>query len=106
MLAALEDRRAGDERRLVAVDPLDESPAVRRHVVHELGLLHLQTIEIDQVEVVAQARREPAAVGEAEEIGGLARLAPDQQIERQPGPALPVARPMGEDRKSTRLNSS
>src|ERR1041385_8343517 len=38
VLAALEDRRPGDERRLVALDALDKAPAVGRHVVDQFGL--------------------------------------------------------------------
>ena len=83
MLAALEDRRAGRKRCFIAIDPLHEAPAVSRHVVHELGLVQPQTVEVDQVDVGAQARRQPAAVGQTEEVGGLAGLPLDQMLERQ-----------------------
>src|SRR4051812_27742366 len=36
VLAALEDRRAGDDRRFVALDALHEAAAAGRHVVDEL----------------------------------------------------------------------
>src|SRR6202163_4080147 len=94
VLAPLEGWRAGDERRLVAVDTLHETPAAGRKVVDEFRLMEPQAIEVDQVHVGTQARREPAAVPHAEEIGGLAGLTLDQQFERQPGPAPPVAAPM------------
>src|SRR5690348_10917724 len=45
--AALEDRLARDHRQLIAVDLLHETAAVCRHVVDQLRLLHLQTIEVD-----------------------------------------------------------
>ena len=96
VLAALEDLRAGDEGSLVAVDLLHEAAAFGRHVVHQFGLLHLQAVVIDQIDVGAQARRKPAAVGEAEEIGGFAGLALDQHFHRQLWAAAPVAAPMGQ----------
>ena len=42
-----------------------------------------QPVEIDQVDIGALARREPAAIVEAEEIGGLAGLALTMLFERQ-----------------------
>src|SRR4029077_2010666 len=74
MLAALVDRRAGDDGRLVAVDFLHEAAAVGRHVVNEFRLLHLQAPVVDQIDIGAQPRRQPAAVVEPEEVGGLAGL--------------------------------
>src|SRR2546426_2049156 len=71
VLALLEDRRSGDERRLVAVDALHEAAAAGRHVVHEFRLVEPQAGKNDQGHVGAQARREPAAVPQAEENGGL-----------------------------------
>src|ERR1700676_4048307 len=71
VLAALEYRSSGDERGLVALDTLHEAATAGRHVVDQLGLVEPQAIEVDQVYVRAQSRREPAAVGEAEEVRGL-----------------------------------
>ena len=51
MLAALEDWRAGDHRRFIALDALHEAPAARRHIVHEFGLAHFEIVEVDHVEV-------------------------------------------------------
>ena len=45
-------------------------------------------------DVGGHAGSEAAAVGETEEIGGLAGLPPDQQLERQARPAMPVAAPV------------
>ena len=59
----------------------------------ELGLLHRELCEIDQVDVGAQPRRQPAAIGQAEVIGGLAGLAFDDLLDRQPRPAAPVSAP-------------
>src|SRR6266699_2786940 len=67
VLAVLEDRRAGDQRRLVALDALNEAPAVGRHVVNQFGLVQPQAVEVDQVDVGALARREPATVVQTEE---------------------------------------
>src|SRR5439155_16331146 len=72
VLAALEDRNSGDEGGLVAVDTLHEAAPAGRHVVNQLRLVEPQPVKVDQVDVGAQPGREPAAVGEAEEIGGLA----------------------------------
>ena len=71
MLAALENRRAGDDCRLVAFYVLHETPAIGRHVMDDLGLVQPQPVEVDQVHVGAQSRRKPAAVGEPEEVGGF-----------------------------------
>src|SRR5439155_11319021 len=82
VLAALEDRRASDQRRLVPLDALNEAPAIGRHVVHQLRLVQLQRIEVDHINVGAQPRRKPAAVVEPEELRGLAGLTLDEQFER------------------------
>ena len=82
------------QRRRVAVDALDEAPAAGGQVVDDLRRVQLQPVVIDQVDVGAQARRQPAAIGEAEEIGGLAGLALDQQLQRQARPARAVAPPV------------
>ena len=42
MLAALKNRHSSDQRRLVAVDALDEAAAAGRHVVDELGAVQPQ----------------------------------------------------------------
>ena len=62
MLASLEDRNAGRNRRFIAVDALHETAAAGRHVVHELRLVQLQAVEVDEVDVGAQARRQPNAL--------------------------------------------
>jgi hypothetical protein len=67
-----------------------EPASAGRQVVHDLGLVQAQALEIDQVEVGAQPRHEPAAVMEAEEIGGLAGLHPDQLFQWHAGPAAAV----------------
>ena len=56
VLAVLEDRRAGDQGRAIAVDPLHQTPAAGRQIVHDLGLMQAQPVEIDQVDIGAQAR--------------------------------------------------
>src|ERR1700743_480962 len=48
MLAAFENRNARRDRRLIAVHTLDKTPAVGRHVVHQLRLVQLQPLEVDQ----------------------------------------------------------
>src|SRR5215813_14119284 len=62
MLAAFEDRNARRKRRFISFDPLHETPAAGRHVVHELRLVQAQTVEVDDVHVGAQARHKPAAI--------------------------------------------
>ena len=56
VLAVFEDRRAGDQGRAIAVDPLHQTAAAGRQIVHDLGLMQAQPVEIDQVDVGAQAR--------------------------------------------------
>ena len=91
MLAALEDRGAGDEGCLVALGTLYEAPAAGGKVVDDLRRMKAQPIEIDQVDIGALARLQPAAIMEAEEIGRLAGLPLHHEFERQPRPALPIA---------------
>jgi hypothetical protein len=79
-LAALENRSPCDESGLVAPDALDEAATSGRHVVDQFGLVEPQAIEVNQVYVGAQSGREPAAVFEAEEVGGLAGLASRPRI--------------------------
>ena len=94
MFTALEDRLSGDERRDIAVDALHKAATAGRHVVNEFGHGEPQPVEVDQVDVGAQAGRKTAAIGQTEEIRGLAGLALDQKLERQTRPAPPVAAPM------------
>src|SRR5215471_2368097 len=49
VLAALEDRRSGDECGLVAVDMLHEAATASWQVVDQFGLVEPQAIEVDQV---------------------------------------------------------
>ena len=55
MSATLESLRAGDEGCFVAIDFLHESPPLRRHIVDQFRLLHLQTVIIDNVDIGAQS---------------------------------------------------
>ena len=90
MFAALEDLLAGNEGCFIAPNALHKAAAAGRHVVHELGLLHLQPVEIDQIDIRAQPGREAPAIGEAEEIGGFTGLPLDQVLQRQARPARAV----------------
>jgi hypothetical protein len=49
-----------------------------------------------RVEVGTLARLQPAAITEAEEVGGLAGQALDDEFERQACPTLAIARPVGQ----------
>src|SRR5262249_58977257 len=93
MLAPLEGRRSGQERGDVAIDPLHEAAAAGGQIVDELRLVEAQAVEIDQVHIGAQPRRESTAVPQAEEIRRLAGLALDQQFERHSPPPPPVPAP-------------
>src|ERR1700744_6260269 len=74
MLASLEDGNARRKRCLVSIGPLHETPAASRHVVHELGLMQPQTVKVDDIHVGAQARHQPTAIRQTEEVGGFAGL--------------------------------
>jgi hypothetical protein len=87
MLAALEDRSSGNERCLVAIDALHESSTIRREIVHQLGLVQPQSIEVYEVDVGAQPWGDAATVGETKKIRRFAGLALDQIFERQARPA-------------------
>ncbi len=94
MLASLEDGNACRKRCFISIDPLHETPAASRHVVHELWLMQPQTVKVDDVHVGAQARHQPTAIRQTEEVGGFAGLPLDQMLEGQPRPAAAVAPPM------------
>src|ERR1700676_4168950 len=94
MLASLEDGNACCKRCFISIDPLNETPAASRLVVHELWLMQPQMVKVDDVHVGAQARHQPAAIRQTEEVGGFARLPLDQMLERQKWPAAAVATPM------------
>ena len=96
IFAVLEDRGPGDESRAVAVDTLHEPTATSRQVVHDLGLVQAQPVEIDDVDVGAQPRAQPAAILETKEIAGFAGLHLHQLGQWQAGSALPVAAPVAE----------
>src|SRR6202022_312720 len=83
VLAALEDGGAGDPGRLVAFGSLYEALTAGGEVVDDLGRVQAQAVEIDQVDVGALPGLQPSAVVEAEEIGGLARLALHHVFEAQ-----------------------
>src|SRR5262245_26481154 len=64
--APLEDRLAGHQRHLVAVDPLNEAPTAGGHVLNKFGPMEPQPVEIDQVHIGTQAGHKSSAVGKAE----------------------------------------
>src|SRR6516165_130327 len=84
MLASLENGNACRKRRFISLDPLHETPAAGRHVVHELRLVQPQTVKIDDVHVGAHAWDQPTAIRQAEKVRGFAGLPLDQMLERQP----------------------
>src|SRR6202049_5350994 len=94
MLASLEDGNACRKRCFISIDPLHETPAASRHVVHELWLMQPQTVKVDDVHVGAQARQPPTAIRQTEEVGGFAGLPLDQMLQRPKWPAAAVATPM------------
>ena len=51
VLAALENRDARDQGRRVALGPLHQTLAARREVVHDLGRVQAQPVEVGQVDV-------------------------------------------------------
>ena len=53
-------------------------------------------VEVDHIEIGAQAAGDPAAVRHAEEIGGVAGQHPDRLLEGELLAALPVADPVFE----------
>jgi len=86
MLTSLEDGNASRKRCFISIDSLHETPAASRHVVHELWLMQAQAVKVDDVHVGAQARHQPTAIRQTEEVGGFARLPLDQLLEGRSGP--------------------
>src|SRR5207245_6484532 len=82
VLAPLEGWRASQECGDVTVDPLHEAAPAGRKIIDELRLVEPQAVEVDQVDVSAQAGRAPAAVVQAEEIRRLTGLPLDQPLQR------------------------
>src|SRR5262245_8989736 len=74
VLAPLEDWNACGKRRFISVDTLHETPAASRHVMDKLRLMQPQTVEVDYIYIGAQARHQPTAIRQTEEVGGFTRL--------------------------------
>ena len=79
---------------LVAVDLLHQAAAADRQVVMHLWRMQVQAIVIDHVDVGLEARRDHAAVVEADRERGLARLRRHHERDRQFFAAAAVARPV------------
>jgi hypothetical protein len=71
VFAILKDRRAGDESSAITVNPLHQPSTAGGQIVNHLRLMQPQPIEVDQIDVRSETRCEAAAIGKAEEIGGL-----------------------------------
>ena len=67
-LAVVDDDLAGDDRRHVAVGPLDEPAGAGGEVVHLLGVAQPERVEVDHVHVGAPPGREHAAIVETVEL--------------------------------------
>jgi hypothetical protein len=102
VLATLKNGNSGHERRLIAVDALYEAPAAGGHVVDKFRLMESQPVEINHVQIGAQARHQPTAIRQTEKVGGFAGLPFDQILDGQPWPAVSVAPPV---RKPSRRTS-
>src|SRR5260370_31469581 len=70
VLAVFEDRDAGDQGRLVALDPLHEALAAGGEIVGDFGGVQPQPLEGDHIDVRALAGLGP---GPTLETGGIGR---------------------------------
>src|SRR5690348_4379261 len=68
-LAVDERDLAGADSGFVAIDVLHEATASRREVVHDLGLVDGERVEVDEVDVGAQPVEERTAIAEAVDLG-------------------------------------
>src|SRR5215831_15768074 len=96
IFSAFENGRTCNEGRFISLDPLHKASSTGGKIVCDLRGTQAQPVEVDQIDVGTLAGLQPAAVMEAEEIGGFARLAFDDIFERQPRSPLSVAAPVGE----------
>ena len=74
--------RAGDDGGVVAVDLLQQAPAADRKVVMHLRRMQMQPVIVDDIEVGLVARRDDAAIVQADRQRGLARLRRDHEGDR------------------------
>ena len=93
---------AGDDGGDVARGALHEPTAAGGEVEHHLRLADLQPLVVDHVEVGAVPGRDPAAVVQAVEIGGVGGHPPDRGGEVDARPAGAVAHPVREHERRAR----
>ena len=82
-LAVIDDDLARDDRRRVAVGPLDEPARAGGEVVHLFWLAQTERVEVDHVHVRAPPGRERAAVVETVELCGVVREAAHDPLDRE-----------------------
>ncbi len=95
-LVVLERDLAGDDRRAVALRALHEAAPARGQVEDHLGRAQAQACEIDHVHVGLLAHLERAAVGEAEQLRGVAAHALHRELHGNARTAAAVAHPVRE----------
>src|SRR2546423_590126 len=61
---------ATNDRIVIAVDTLDEPPAVGRQIENHLGRMQAQIVEIDQVDVGLHASRQYSSIAQSIKLGG------------------------------------
>ena len=91
VFAILKDRRAGDESSAITVNPLHQPSTAGGQIVNHLRLMQPQPIEVDQIDVRSETRCEAAAIGKAEEIGGLDGRDSSRLVLRSKWSMAPVA---------------
>src|SRR5207249_1665397 len=96
VLARLHRHLAVDDGAVVARCALYEAARAPREVVDVLRLGQAHAVEVDDVDVGVRTGSQDAAIGDAEQLGGVGRQAPDRLAD---GTQLAVANPVGEEER-------
>ena len=70
-----------DDRVTVTISTLHDPAATGRQVIEQLGLMHPQSVEVDDVEIGAVAGGQHATIMESDETSGVTGLTLDQELD-------------------------
>ena len=72
---------AGDDRVTVTISTLHDPAATGRQVEEQFGFMHPQSVEVDDVEIGAEAGGQHATIMESDEASGVTGLTLDQELD-------------------------
>ena len=96
LLAPLEDRHAGNDRRLIPIHTLHQPLAAGRQIMPQFRMVQPQRRQIHNIDIGFLAHRQPSTVMEAEEIRRLAGQPLHHEFQWKSRAAVPVAHPVSQ----------